>query len=48
MFTKMSQTTMLKVKIKYVFTIFTGELKQHSKTRNPRLLKAQSLLVPYH
>ncbi len=45
---KMSQTTMLKVKIKYVFTVFTGQLKQHSKTRNPRLLKAQSLLVPYH
>ncbi len=38
---------MLKVKIKYVFTIFTGKLK-HSKTRNPRLLKAQSILVPYH
>ncbi len=39
---------MLKVKIKYVFTVFTRELKQHSKTRNPRLLNEQSLLVPYH
>ncbi len=32
MFKKMSQTTMLKVKIKYVFTVFKGQLKQAVKS----------------